>query len=259
MGLPAGVTLSSNVDMRLMSKVRVSIKKMYTATGRGKWRRYPENVKMLIGKMAVERGYEDTMENWNEMGLKIHNSYVFQLKNAYLSQKKGQCEEGADDIEGEDDGKRGEDDVAGGEEQVHGGVSNAHLQVGQVNMGEESITNQEQEETINEEGDLIQEQLNVGEGSTIDNQEIINDAFKGEDYLNQVFSKGLYVWCRDLHGGVSWLGQNINFCLSFLMTSLFSWPGQFLSLNPCRRPKILARMLFLRILSLTVVIADIKA
>ena len=39
-----------------------------------------------------------------------------------------------------------------------------------------------------------------------------------------------------------------------VLVSLFSWPGQLLSLNPCRRPKILARMLFLRILSLTVVI-----
>ena len=39
-----------------------------------------------------------------------------------------------------------------------------------------------------------------------------------------------------------------------VLVSLISWPGQLLSLNPCRRPKILARMLFLRILSLTVVI-----
>ena len=44
-----------------------------------------------------------------------------------------------------------------------------------------------------------------------------------------------------------------------VLVSLFSWPGQLLSLNPCRRPKILARMLFLRILSLTVVIADVTA
>ena len=29
-----------------------------------------------------------------------------------------------------------------------------------------------------------------------------------------------------------------------VLVSLISWPGQLLSLNPCRRPKILARMLF---------------
>ena len=42
-----------------------------------------------------------------------------------------------------------------------------------------------------------------------------------------------------------------------VLVSLISWPGQLLSLNPCRRPKILARMLFLGILSLTVVILEI--
>ena len=44
-----------------------------------------------------------------------------------------------------------------------------------------------------------------------------------------------------------------------VLVSLISWPGQLLSLNPCRRPKILARVLFLGILSLTVVILDITA
>ena len=29
-----------------------------------------------------------------------------------------------------------------------------------------------------------------------------------------------------------------------VLVSIISWPGQLLSLNPCRRPKILARMLF---------------
>ena len=29
-----------------------------------------------------------------------------------------------------------------------------------------------------------------------------------------------------------------------VLVSLISWPGQLLSLNPCQRPKILARMLF---------------
>ena len=44
-----------------------------------------------------------------------------------------------------------------------------------------------------------------------------------------------------------------------VLVSPNSWPGQLLSLNPCRRPKILARMLFLGILSLPVVILDITA
>ena len=44
-----------------------------------------------------------------------------------------------------------------------------------------------------------------------------------------------------------------------VLVSLFSWPGQLLSLNPCWRPKILARMLFGGILSLTVVILEITA
>ena len=44
-----------------------------------------------------------------------------------------------------------------------------------------------------------------------------------------------------------------------VLVSLISWPGQLLSLNPCRRPKILARMLFGGILSLTVVILEITA
>ena len=44
-----------------------------------------------------------------------------------------------------------------------------------------------------------------------------------------------------------------------VLVSLISWPGQLLSLNPCRRPKILARMLILGILSLPVVILDITA
>ena len=44
-----------------------------------------------------------------------------------------------------------------------------------------------------------------------------------------------------------------------VLVSLKSWPGQLLSLYPCLRPKILARMLFLRILSLEVVILDITA
>ena len=42
-----------------------------------------------------------------------------------------------------------------------------------------------------------------------------------------------------------------------VLVSLISWPGQLLSLNPCRRPKILARMLFFWILSFPVVILDI--
>ena len=45
-----------------------------------------------------------------------------------------------------------------------------------------------------------------------------------------------------------------------VLVSLISWPGQLLSLNPCRRPKILARMLFLGILSSTaIVILEIAA
>ena len=35
-----------------------------------------------------------------------------------------------------------------------------------------------------------------------------------------------------------------------VLVSLFSWPGQLLSLNPCGRPKILARMPFLGIYAL---------
>ena len=44
-----------------------------------------------------------------------------------------------------------------------------------------------------------------------------------------------------------------------VLVSIISWPGQLLSLNPCQRPKILARMLFWGILSLTVVILEITA
>ena len=44
-----------------------------------------------------------------------------------------------------------------------------------------------------------------------------------------------------------------------VLVSVISWPGQLLSLYPCLRPKILARMLFLGILSLKVVILDITA
>ena len=44
-----------------------------------------------------------------------------------------------------------------------------------------------------------------------------------------------------------------------VLVSIISWPGQLLSLNPCQRPKILARMLFGGILSLTIVILEIKA
>ena len=44
-----------------------------------------------------------------------------------------------------------------------------------------------------------------------------------------------------------------------VLVSLKSWPGQLLSLNPCLRPKILTRMLFLGIVSLEVVILDITA
>ena len=44
-----------------------------------------------------------------------------------------------------------------------------------------------------------------------------------------------------------------------VLVSLKSWPGQLLSLFPCLRPKILARMLFFGILSLKAVILDITA
>ena len=44
-----------------------------------------------------------------------------------------------------------------------------------------------------------------------------------------------------------------------VLVSLFSWPGQLLVLVSLPEAKILARMLFLRILSLTVVITDIAA
>ena len=44
-----------------------------------------------------------------------------------------------------------------------------------------------------------------------------------------------------------------------VLVSLFSWPGQLLVLVSLPEAKILARMLFLRILSFTVVIIDITA
>ena len=64
---------------------------------------------------------------------------------------------------------------------------------------------------------------------------------------------GLKHTIKDLH-----CKSEVQGCYRVLV-SLISWPGQLLSLNPCWRPKILARMLFLRILSLTVVIADVTA
>ena len=47
-------------------------------------------------------------------------------------------------------------------------------------------------------------------------------------------------------------GGGVQDCYRVLV-SLISWPGQLLSLFPCQRIKFLARMLFLGILSLTVV------
>ena len=45
-----------------------------------------------------------------------------------------------------------------------------------------------------------------------------------------------------------------------VLVSLISWPGQLLSLSPCRRPKIPGQdAFFLRILSLIVVILEITA
>ena len=70
--------------------------------------------------------------------------------------------------------------------------------------------------------------------------------------------------CRTRHGGLKHTIKDLH-CKSGVqgcyrvLVSLISWPGQHLSLNPCWRPKILASMLFLGILSLTVVIIEITA
>ena len=56
-----------------------------------------------------------------------------------------------------------------------------------------------------------------------------------------------------LHHQLQDLGQD---CYRVLV-SIISWPGQLLSLNPCQRPKILARMFFcVEILSLTTIQGD---
>ena len=85
----------------------------------------------------------------------------------------------------------------------------------------------------------------------------------GRQFLEALKSlyKGDYVTCDA--NGVStkpvYLGRGLRQDCYRVLVSLFSWPGQLLSLNPCWRPKILARMLFGGILSLTVVILEITA
>ena len=204
--------LPAEVDVRSMSRVRVSIKRMSKTEiyarpvpktkaaegskrkvsevakvqGEGTQRRYPDEVKRAIAKMAIERGDRSTAKYFSkELGFELHPSTVCTFKKAFpWNQKKGSGEQGG--VENSQDEEE-EEHIQGGEDQVNGGDSNTQLQVQQVN------TNQEQEEIIidaneevNGEGGEIQEQVNTGEGSIAHNQEIINDANKVEENLNQV-------------------------------------------------------------------------
>ena len=72
----------------------------------------------------------------------------------------------------------------------------------------------------------------------------IQDVFQ----ISPCLVRWVYNWLLAYHQG----------CYRVLV-SLFSWPGQLLVLESLPEAKILARMLFLRILSLTVVITDIAA
>lgn len=201
--LPDGVVLSSEVDMRSMSKARVSVKMMPKVkdtvktvsrtkafnkkmkpriTGEGRQRRYSEDLKLEIGKMVVERGYRATGEHFSrKFGFKVYGgSGLFaNSKRAYL--KKMQEE--------------GQNVKNGGVQQGHGGMEQVNGVVSNALQGEVFATNQGQEEIMDdadEEGEEIQEQESVGEGSTItSNWETNNDPFKEGDYLNQVKEQGM--------------------------------------------------------------------
>ena len=63
--------------------------------------------------------------------------------------------------------------------------------------------------------------------------------------LRHISRSSTIIWtrfssCSVISTNSKGLGQGWN----RVLVSLISWPGQLLSLNPCRRPKILARMLF---------------
>ena len=78
-------------------------------------------------------------------------------------------------------------------------------------------------------------------------QQTINTAIKISVNVNWCYStpRLFCKYCRDPE-------INMQRCYRILV-SLKSWPGLILSLNPCLRPKILAWMLFLGIMSLKVV------
>jgi len=154
---------------------------------RGVWG-LSENVRLEIGKMAVERGYRDTVEHFSRLlGFNIFFHTIVPCKRAYLNKGQGEGQNSKNG-EGEVQGQGGEDQGHGGKEQVNWVVSNSELQVLQVNTGEVSTTNQEQSEIVNdanEEDEEIQEQESVGGGSST------TASCKENDDLNQVKEQGI--------------------------------------------------------------------
>merc|ERR1719430_2580100 len=107
--------------VKTVSRTKAFNKKMKPrVTGEGRLRRYSEDLKLEIGKMAVERGNRATAEHFSrEFGFKVYkdgggNNLIVNSKRVYL--KKMQ-EEGQNGKNGrrESSRRRGH----GGEEQGH--------------------------------------------------------------------------------------------------------------------------------------------
>jgi len=195
--LPAGVDMESMSKARVSMKMLPKIRKVTDRVGRGRPKKgqqsrgvwgLSENMRLEIGKMAVERGYKDTGEHCNRLlGVNVSMRSIFCFKKAYLNKGQGKGHNSKNG-EGEVQGQGGEEQGHGGKEQVNWAVSNSELQVPQVTTGEVSTTNQEQSEITNdanEEDEEIQEQESMGGGSST------TASCKENDDLNQVKEQGI--------------------------------------------------------------------
>merc|ERR1719430_874229 len=96
--------------VKTVSRTKAFNKKMKPrVTGEGRLRRYSEDLKLEIGKMAVERGNKATAEHFSkEFGFKVsgNTGLIGRLKWAYLKKKQ-------------EEGQNGKN---GGVQQGHGGM-----------------------------------------------------------------------------------------------------------------------------------------
>merc|ERR1719239_1774661 len=139
--------------------------------GEGSQRRYHDEVKRAIAKMAIERGDRSTAKYFSkELGFEVHPITVKRFKKAFpCNQKKKRGEEQEEGENSQDDEEEehiegGQENIQGGEGQVNGDNSNTQLQVQQVN------TNQEQEEIISD-GNKVEEELNQVKEQMMEDEE----------------------------------------------------------------------------------------